>query len=88
MLKCKCPRHFSAAEVLENNRATAFRKIHALCRHSERADRMLRQPTWPTGYEVIQNGRPDMKSYIMSERILYYPKWRTGCDVIQDGDPM
>ena len=58
MLKCKFSRHFSAAEVLENNKVAAFHKSHALCHHSEMDDRGC----------VIQHDRPDMRSYKMADR--------------------
>ena len=89
MLKCKCSRHFQLTkkdrishstkeEGLKNNRATAFRKGHALCHHFKMADRMLRHPRWwsdlghtkwPTGGDVIQHGRPDMASSKMADRM-------------------
>ena len=71
--------HSTKEEGLKNNRATVFRKSHALCQHSKMVDRMLRHPRWwkvkghtkwLTGCDVIQHDRPDMASSKMANRML------------------
>ena len=48
---------------------------------SKMADRMLRHPIWRSGYELILNGRPDVRSSEMADRMWGHPRWPTGCDV-------
>ena len=59
------PANFSCGGV-GKQKATALRKKSRAMSSPKMADRRLRHPTWPTGYEVIQNGRPDVTSSKMA----------------------
>ena len=37
--------------------------------------------SWPTGCDVIQNGRPDIRSFNMANRKWGHPRWPTGYEV-------